>query len=73
MMAKNVNPCYKCENRAEACHSHCELYKLWKMEQDALNEVRLKEKRTRHDSNAVTSDRVEWLRKRKGCKGSKQR
>lgn len=23
-------PCYKCEERYEACHDHCDKYKTWK-------------------------------------------
>jgi hypothetical protein len=33
-----INPCKDCADRHPACHSHCEKYKEWKVEWDALRE-----------------------------------
>lgn len=33
-----ISPCKDCADRHPACHSHCEKYKEWKAEWDALRE-----------------------------------
>lgn len=38
----NNTPCYKCENRKAGCHSECETYIVWKAENDAEREKRIK-------------------------------
>ena len=46
-----INPCKDCADRHPACHSHCEKYKEWKAEWDALRE---KERRRKEQ------ERIGW-------------
>lgn len=41
-------PCYKCEERHELCHSHCEKYLKWKKEHDAEREAIRKDAKIGH-------------------------
>ena len=39
-----VNPCLDCEDRAVGCHSTCEKYISWKVQEDKRKEVIAKNK-----------------------------
>lgn len=71
-MSRNENPCYGCRERAEACHTQCERYRLWRRAKDAECEERAKERTTRWDVNAVKDKYICKLRKRTGAKVGKQ-
>ncbi len=38
MHLSTLSPCKGCENRREACHDGCTLYKAWKAEADKVRE-----------------------------------
>lgn len=56
-------PCYKCEERHEACHGHCEKYKAWKADLDRMNDIIYRE-RKKMDTMSAASKRKIWREKR---------
>ena len=52
-MRSKRTPCYKCEERHEACHSACEKYIEWRKDHDRRKAEERKEIDLRHDLAAV--------------------
>lgn len=59
------DPCYKCEQRRENCHSKCEKYIIWRDTRKKKNDSIRKEKTIDFIIRAHVSDTVEWCRKHK--------
>lgn len=52
------NPCHKCAERAQGCHSKCEAYTTWRAELDEANAAL--RRRYNADSDGVLT---EWARR----------
>ena len=58
------NPCYKCEERTQYCHSKCEKYSAWNEEHRAFKaEVN---KRKAYEAVACDADIKRWYKIKKG-------
>lgn len=54
------NPCYKCEDRTEICHSECERYIKWAEEREKFRNERFQERQV---GWALSEHRDEAVRK----------
>ena len=63
----NKSPCLDCQDRKIKCHSTCEHYKRWQMEQSENKDIVLKAKQEISDVRAYM--RASW----RGIKGGKRK
>ena len=50
---KNNAPCMNCDKRTMGCHSTCEAYKNFKLNNEVFKEKRLLEKNTEHSLSDI--------------------
>lgn len=60
MDARPNGPCKDCLNRFLGCHSTCDIYKDWKVENDAANKAKNYNKTSNSNFSPVLRDR--WLK-----------
>ena len=59
------SPCYKCEERHDLCHSHCEKYIAYRKRLDDINEAQRKERETQYALDSYEIKKTDSLKKRK--------
>lgn len=58
----NVAPCKDCVERYEACHDHCEKYKEWKAELNAIRSKIAEQKFIEQTKIRITTDGVRRMK-----------